>query len=724
MQPITRAAPGVAIFLVSVLTLFLEMMLIRWIGTDIRIFAYLQNTILVMAFLGLGMGCFWSRRRVELLHTLVPLLLLTGLLALPPTRSWLRGLADQLGPLASTVAWTGGGADHLGWLLLNLGSGTLGVLLIMTLVATSFVPLGQLLARLMDDHPRIIVAYSLNVAGSLLGTWLFASMSMFTWPPVIWALGAVLALVPFLLEERKHMGWRLGAAGALVLLTLLATLDQGQDRTTWSPYQKLTLTPVQRQGDPDPVPYVLVNNTGYQAMFDLRPAHTRSLPELHWRDMHGLTQYDLPFLLHGDPRSVLLVGAGSGNDAAGALRNGAGQVVAVDIDPVIVSLGWANHPERPYDSERVQVVVDDARAYFAESTQRFDVVAFGLLDSHTTTSLSNARLDHYVYTRESIHQARGLMAEGGVMSMTFAPQHPWIVDRIARTLTDEFGEPPIFFEIPNTPFGLGGVMFLAGDQERVQAHLAELPRLQALMKGWEQEVRSRPEMEGQTWREHSPLTTAPSTDDWPYLYLPGRSLPLLYVLLALLVGLAWSATRRIHRLPGMLQGRWARHHWHFALLGGAFLLLEVHNISKASVVLGNTWQVSAVIVSGVLVMVLAANGLTAAFRRIPLIPVYALLLVSCLGLYFLDLSVFLPLARPVRALVVGAITCLPMLFGGIVFIRSFAGTPHKDEALGANLVGSLVGALVQSITFVTGTSALLLVVAALYAGAIFTAPRE
>lgn len=39
-----------AIFLISVLGLFLEMLLIRWIGTEVRIFAYLQNTILVVVF--------------------------------------------------------------------------------------------------------------------------------------------------------------------------------------------------------------------------------------------------------------------------------------------------------------------------------------------------------------------------------------------------------------------------------------------------------------------------------------------------------------------------------------------------------------------------------------------------------------------------------------------------------------------------------------------------
>ena len=57
---------------------------------------------------------------------------------------------------------------------------------------------------------------------------------------------------------------------------------------------------------------------------------------------------------------------------------------------------------------------------------------------------------------------------------------------------------------------------------------------------------------------------------------------------------------------------------------------------------------------------------------------------------------------------------LPMLFSGIVFVRSFAVAEDKSNALGANLIGALVGALLQSITFITGIKALLLVVAGFY----------
>jgi hypothetical protein len=153
------------------------------------------------------------------------------------------------------------------------------------------------------------------------------------------------------------------------------------------------------------------------------------------------------------------------------------------------------------------------------------------------------------------------------------------------------------------------------------------------------------------------------------------------------------------------------------------MLLEVQNISKAAVVLGNTWVVNAVIISGVMVMILLSNLLAARFPKLPLAPVYALLVGSCVGLYFLDLSTFAFLPYATKAAVVGLLTSLPMLFSGIVFIRSFAAAQRKDTALGANLIGALVGGLLQSITFVTGIKALLLVVALFYLAAILSRPK-
>src|SRR5689334_12969140 len=71
------------IFLISILGLFLETLFIRWIGTEIRIFAYLQNTILVVCFLGLGLGMFTSSRPIEIKQSLIPMTVLLLLMAIP-----------------------------------------------------------------------------------------------------------------------------------------------------------------------------------------------------------------------------------------------------------------------------------------------------------------------------------------------------------------------------------------------------------------------------------------------------------------------------------------------------------------------------------------------------------------------------------------------------------------------------------------------------------------
>jgi hypothetical protein len=149
----------------------------------------------------------------------------------------------------------------------------------------------------------------------------------------------------------------------------------------------------------------------------------------------------------------------------------------------------------------------------------------------------------------------------------------------------------------------------------------------------------------------------------------------------------------------------------------------VQNISKAAVVLGSTWEVNAVIVSGVLVMILLANLLTLKFPNVPLMPVYIILCIICLSLYYIDLASFAFLPYFPKAVLIGSLTTLPMLFSGIIFIRSFARMERKNQALGANLFGALIGGLLQSVTFIIGIKALLLIVVGLYVLSLLTLPR-
>ena len=698
------------IFLISILGLFLETLFIRWIGTEIRIFAYLQNTILVVCFLGLGIGMFTSSRPIEIKQSLIPITIFLFLMAIPITRLALGSTSEMLSTLGDLVIWSGVEAGDVNNQIILLFAGLTLTYGVLSLIVDFFVPLGRILGRLMNINQNPIWAYSVNIFGSILGTWSFVLLSFFYQPPFVWFLVTAILFAVFILWSNRDKRINFALLAIIVILSWFASQVSGTVDVIWSPYQKLVVreSGVNWLGDYQ----IDVNNAGYQVIIDLSEARVSAHPEKFPPELKGLSQYDIPLLLHPNPKSFLIVGAGSGNDAAGALRHNVRSVTAVEIDPAIITIGQKLHPENPYLSPKVQVVNDDARSFFATTSEKYDVISFGLLDSHTTTALTNARLDHYVYTKESLIQARSRLAEGGIIALTFEAQRPFIVDRIQTVLEEVFNQPPLVFRIPLTAYGAGGVMFVTGDLENVQKQLNQNSSLSAYI---------------QHLQTTNPIqlthTTKITTDDWPYLYLESPKIPLLYYLLIGLIILIFVRSYRKWQASNDIFLK-SRTFWHFSFLGAAFLLLEVQNISKASVVLGNTWEVNAVIISSILGVALLANWVAYKFPNLPITPVYVLLIGSSLGLYFTDLARFGFLPYFMKAVIVGFLTSLPMLFSGIIFVRSFAIAKDKSNALGANLIGALVGALLQSITFITGIRALLLVVAGFYLLSLFSAPAQ
>ena len=68
----------------------------------------------------------------------------------------------------------------------------------------------------------------------------------------------------------------------------------------------------------------------------------------------------------------------------------------------------------------------------------------------------------------------------------------------------------------------------------------------------------------------------------------------------------------------------------------------------------------------------------------------------------------------IRGLFATALYCSPVFFAGIVFISSFRNIGFRAEAFGSNLLGSLVGGLLDSLSFLIGIKALVLVAGLLY----------
>ena len=54
---------AVGLFLASVAVLYFELLVIRYLATEIRVFAYLKNIPLIASFLGIDTGMLLGRRR-------------------------------------------------------------------------------------------------------------------------------------------------------------------------------------------------------------------------------------------------------------------------------------------------------------------------------------------------------------------------------------------------------------------------------------------------------------------------------------------------------------------------------------------------------------------------------------------------------------------------------------------------------------------------------------
>ncbi len=100
--------------------------------------------------------------------------------------------------LSDLVIWGDAVSTNLWQTILFVITGLLLTYFVLALLIDIFVPIGRILGRLMNNHPKTIWAYSVNIAGSLIGTWLFVAMSAFYCSPVVWFAVCCIMIVPFL----------------------------------------------------------------------------------------------------------------------------------------------------------------------------------------------------------------------------------------------------------------------------------------------------------------------------------------------------------------------------------------------------------------------------------------------------------------------------------------------------------------------------------------------
>jgi spermidine synthase len=663
LASLPEARVGVAILVSAALSLVLELSLIRWQGAVFEMFAFYKNFGVLACFAGLGLGYATARHQPIPLVLTIPLLAWQFLLFVvtrygPP--GWSVGLlratpvVEQLnmGSMGSAVASL---PQYFAIMLL------LAVTFMIT--ALALLPVGQLCGSVLERRPKLR-AYGLNLFGSLAGVVIFFALGFLWTPPLVWFTLSFVALLAFQTFDRRVLV--VGVVGSAMATVILAWPFNVLWKETYSPYQLLELGPAS--------PGTLTLRSAghyYQKLLNLSPGYVQGSEDAALK--HAALYYELPYRVIDPGSDVAIVGAGTGNDVAAGLRMGVARIDAVEIDPAIIAIGKAYHPERPYEDLRVHIVVNDARTYLKTTRRSYDAILYGLLDSHTLLShASNVRLDSFVYTVEAFREARSRLKAGGVLSLSFTVLSRPMGRKIYLMLREAFdGTAPICIAAEYD----GAVIFLV----RERAPLSLPPDL----------LHQAGFIEATATYADPAVRADVSTDEWPFFYMPVRTYPVSYVaVIALILALSWLLLRSV----ASFQPRFS--HSAFFFLGAGFLLVETKNITQLGLTFGNTWQVIGIAIAGILVMGFVANALVERLRPTGVVVPYVLLLAALALGIALAITGGLPPTISGRLATLFALSC-PLFFSGIAFSTALQYSEDVSGALAANLFGAMCGGLLE-----------------------------
>jgi MFS family permease len=316
--------------------------------------------------------------------------------------------------------------------------------------------------------------------------------------------------------------------------------------------------------------------------------------------------------------------------------------------------------------------VDDARAFIQHTDTRYDLIVYGLLDSHSLLSgrSGGIRLDSYVYTVEGFRAARNRLKEGGVISLSFSLMSPALGRKLFLMLQEAFdGQNPIVY-LTGYDFGY---TFLAGDglKKRVLAHPSKFKDVTEFFAV-------------------NKIRADKSTDDWPFFYMPVKKYPTSYIILILLL-----LSLSIVYIRQLLSSSGSGFSIPCFFLGAGFMLVETKGITELALVYGSTWIVTSIVIASILIMAFLANLLVMKKGNPPPLTTYGMLfiaLIAGLGLTFIDLSIVTPWLN--RIIMTGVLT-LPLFFSGFAFSTELKRSTSVAVALSSNLLGAMLGGFLE-----------------------------
>jgi len=641
---------GLQLFMLSFLMLFVELALIRWSGALVIYLSYFSNFVLLGSFLGIGVGFLRARSRVNLFPW--------APVALALLIAFVRVFPVEVNRAGNQLLYFGYGTFHASgpptWVTLPV---------VFLAVAVVMAMIGEGVARTFIAF-RPLDAYRLDIGGSLAGIAAFSLLSFLDAKPVVWAL---IVAVVFLLLYGRRVG--LLQVVAVVALVLLLWSESLSSTDIWSPYYRISVAKF---------------GVGEYSISVNGIPHQNIIPVSKLQKVYSLPYQHDP----GNPlNNVLIIGAGTGDDVANALHEGARHIDAVEIDPQLYQLGRKLNPDHPYQNPRVTVHINDGRAFLEQTRTKYDMILFALPDSLTLVAgQSSLRLESYLFTLQAVQAAKAHLNPGdGLFAMYNYYRTTWLRDRLANTLEVAFGHAPC------SDYDVGTLSMLSVTVSQSVIHCPAV---------WQRPANVQP----------------PATDIHPFVYLDGNSIPPLYLVT---LGLILLASVLLVRLVAGPYRRMAGYVDLF-FMGAAFMLLETKNIVQFALLFGTTWFVNALVTAGVLVAVFAAVEVSrhVRVRRVGLL--YLCLLAALVVAWAVPPSALLALSPLPRFVAAVAIAFAPIFLANMVFSQRFRDTADSTTAFGANLLGAMIGGVLEYLSLILGYQWLLALVAVLYALAFIT----
>jgi hypothetical protein len=672
----------IKLLLASFLALFTELALIRFIPGHIPFVSYFTNIILIASFFGLGLGFLFANSLVRWNLIFLPALLMMGLFV-----EWFNAYGTVSQVANSSEPFWSDSFPNKDKIELHLF-----VVVFLTFIMASVIciPVGQLMGQCFTKLERL-ASYNLDLLGSLIGVLFFALLSYLNTPPFVWLI--IITFLAILLFQhstaQKYIGVFLGAV--LVLASLLPFENNEQ----WSSYYRVNWY--------QPLPSTTVitaNNVIHQAMFDFDSdiKEIKISAERYSTPYKVFSQISPQYDKSNKENCVLIVGAGSGNDVAIAQKMGFTCIHAVEIDKSFSALGMKLHAQKPYSEQGVTLFIDDARAYFKKAykrEQQYVAVIFATLDSMSLTGGLSTRLDSYVYTEESFKNAYDLLKPGGIIGVYHMSQRDYISGRITKLLYAVNNQLPLVWNFQD---------HLTFNWTFVQAKDVELSKSGILSSNFDKDYLAF--IEG----------LEVPTDDWPFLFLESKVIPMHYIqvllgvllLSVMVIGFTIRKKAKYFDMP-------------LFLLGAGFLLLETKSVTQMAMLFGSTWIVNILVFSSILAVLIISNYTVSKFgrklttARIKLL--FIILAVILLILSFIPITWIYDKSDIIQWIYASVIVALPIGLAGLIFPALFKRAKNTEVAFASNLLGAVMGGVLEYFVMIVGVSAMSLIAAILYLSA-------